>query len=312
MNTFRFFQTAVVMISLFVLICTQAMAQKRAALVGSGKVLTKVIEAKDFDKLNLEDFNGKIWVEVGKPFSVEVKIDDNLAELLEVKEVDTQEHELSMGIKDNRDNKRWIEETNIQIRISMPEISVFKHRGNADVIINNVMGRYFRINHRGNGNIKANGKIDELDIVKSGNGDVNAESLSAKSVKVKSLGNGNVIVNCENEVNAMKSGNGDIFNKAKGGKISLLSEKEEEGESKKSENIGSSTSVEKVKLYLKNPTAKRMDLRVKYYPQGSYGITVKPLSIFTEKLPIGSEIYDGSELIAKATKENDGKIITLK
>ncbi|TWI01409.1 hypothetical protein IQ05_00991 [Flavobacterium tiangeerense] len=77
------------------------------------------------------------------------------------------------------------------------------------------MGRYFRLENTGNGESKISGTIDDLDIVKVGNGDVNAQNLVAKTADLKSTGNGNLTVNVSEKLTAKLTGNGDIINKGK-------------------------------------------------------------------------------------------------
>ncbi len=185
-----------------------------AQLKGSGKISTKTYDYKNFDKVYFEDLDGNIEVEIGKTWSVTVTIDDNLESLLQFKE-NPSEHELKIQFKDNRKNRMYIENTNIVIKITMPEASVIKNAGNSDIAVNNIIGRYFRLENIGNGNAILSGKTDQLDIEKTGNGDVNSENLQVKKAKVKNIGNGNVIVNVSEEVSGKLFGNGDIINKGR-------------------------------------------------------------------------------------------------
>lgn len=185
-----------------------------AQLSGSGKLISKTYDYKDFDKIYCEDLAGYVHVRVGKPFAIKVDIDDNLADLLEVRE-NSQEHELKLRFKDNKNNKKYIENTNIQIIIELPEVSVIRNSGNSDLVAEGIMGRYFRIENSGNGDTTASGTIDRLDVVKSGNGNLVAGKLLAKQADIKSSGNGDVIVNVTESIHAELTGNGNITNKGK-------------------------------------------------------------------------------------------------
>jgi len=195
-----------------VLTITSILAQ--AQLQGSGKTITTNYDYKNFDKVYLEDLDGKIEIEIGKPWSISVTIDDNLKHLLVFSE-NTSEYELKIQFKDNKNNKKYIEKTNVKIKITMPEASVIKNEGNSDLIVKNVFGRYFRMENTANGDSKIIGTIDVLDINKTGNGDVNAENLIAKKATLHSTGNGNLTVNVSDTLSAKVSGNGDIINKGK-------------------------------------------------------------------------------------------------
>ncbi|QBN19072.1 GIN domain-containing protein [Flavobacterium nackdongense] len=185
-----------------------------AQLKGSGKIISKTYNYKNFDKVSFEDLDGKIEVEIGKPWSITVTIDENLENLLTFTE-NQSEMELKVRFKENKNNKMYIEETNFKIKITMPEASVIKNTGNSDMVVKNVFGRYFRLENTGNGDSKISGTIDSLDINKTGNGDVNTENLIAKKATLKSTGNGNLIVNVSEELSAKLTGNGDIINKGK-------------------------------------------------------------------------------------------------
>jgi hypothetical protein len=196
-------------IAILSMVCCYTQAQ-RGPLRGTGKLITKTLDFRDFDKLDLQDLDGKIEVEIGKPFSVKIEIDENLEPLLEVKK-ENQEGMLSIGLKGNYNNKMYIEDTRIKVRVTMPEASVIQHRGNSSLQVTGIVGRYFRIENYGNGNATLQGTIDELDIKKNGNGEVKAQGLVAKTAKVKSYGNGNVRVNTQISLTAHGSGNNSVM-----------------------------------------------------------------------------------------------------
>ncbi|MFN3968392.1 GIN domain-containing protein [Flavobacterium sp.] len=182
-----------------------------AQLNGSGKTITKTYDFKNFDKIYFENLDGKLEVEIGKPFCISVTIDDNLIDIFSITEKST-EHELTLSFKDNWNNKKYIENTNCKIKITMPEASMIKNIGNSNLVITNVIGRYFRIENTGNGDTKISGSTDSFDVVKSGNGNVTAEKLIAKKADIKNTGNGDVTVNVSEELTAQLNGNGDVKN----------------------------------------------------------------------------------------------------
>ena len=186
-----------------------SLAQK-GPLRGTGKLISRTFDFKDFDKVSFEDFDGKIEVEIGKPFSIKVDIDENLESRLEVKK-DNNEGLLTIRLAGNYSGKLYLEDTHIKIKVTMPEASLIQHRGNTNVHITGVLGRYFRLDNDGNGNVLLLGSIDELDIKKNGNGNVNSQKLIAKTAKVKSYGNGNVSVNSQISLVAHGTGNNSVI-----------------------------------------------------------------------------------------------------
>lgn len=195
---------------------------QKGPLRGSGVIVSKSFSLKDFDKISFEDFDDQIEVEIGKLFSIRIDIDDNLAERLFVKKTDDGEYQLKIGLKDNLNGKLYLENTHIKIKVTMPEASVIEHRGNSNLKISGIIGRYFRLKHQGNGGVILQGSIDNLDIDKLGNGNIHAETLEAKMAKVKNFGNGNVYLKVSVSLRANGAGNGSVF-KSGTGRIEPLS-----------------------------------------------------------------------------------------
>jgi hypothetical protein len=182
-----------------------------AQLKGSGKTITKTYNYKNFDKISFENLDGNIEVEVGKEFSISVTIDDNLFPLLSFEE-NNSKNELKIFFKNNANNKRYIEDTNFKIRITMPKMIELSHSGNSYLIVSNLSGNNFKLENSGNGTTKISGSIDTLEIINKGNGNTKAEDLLSKNAKVKCSGNGNVYLTVSNNLTAMATGNCTVFN----------------------------------------------------------------------------------------------------
>lgn len=289
---------------------------QRGPLKGSGKLITKTFDDKDFDKIELKDLPGKATIETGKPFSIQIEIDDNLENLLLVK---ADNGKLKIKFDGNENNKMYIENTNVSIRITLPEISVLEHRGNNQLLVNGITGRYFRLEKTGNGDAVLNGSIDKLDIEKSGNGDVNASGLTAQDADIRSSGNGDVVVNAAKKFSASGSGNGDIKNtgtalatsqssKSGNGDIIDASYKAKENPYPNHEND------KKIITRIKNNTSGRVALKIVYPVKGNYGIDVAPGDTRREYFPLGTKIYkEGKkkELLFEITPENRDTVLVI-
>jgi Putative auto-transporter adhesin, head GIN domain len=198
----------IIVIILFINIST-IFAQK-GPLVGNGKILHREFTNTDFDKISFEDFDGIIEVEIGKTFSISVDIDENIEPLLFVKQ-DKEENLLMIGLENNKNGRLYLENTHIKIKVTLPEASVISHRGNTNLYVTGVYGRYFRLEHTGNGDVKLTGNIDELDIKKTGNGNIKSQKLICKIAKVRNIGNGNVLINSQISLFANGAGNGSVM-----------------------------------------------------------------------------------------------------
>jgi uncharacterized membrane protein YphA (DoxX/SURF4 family) len=204
---------AVALVAFSLASCHNASSQP---LKGSGNVITKTFDYANFDKVNISDIDGSIEIVVGKPFAITIEIDDNLQNLLQVKNNDG---ELQICFVGNENNKLYVEDTKVKITINMPEISVFKHKGNSNCILKNIVGRYLRIKNIGNGNVTVKGLVDEFDLIQKGNGNVQAGDFVCKKIKINRSGNGNAIINTDAPYEATSHGNGNIENRGKGKQI---------------------------------------------------------------------------------------------
>ena len=185
-----------------------------AQLKGSGKTVTKNYDYKNFTQLSLQDLDGKIEVEIGKEFSVSVTIDDNLLPLLAFEE-NNSKNELKIFFKNNTNNRKYIENTKIKIKITMPKIEAIIHSGNSSLFISNLIGTNFKLENSGNGTAIISGSVEKLEVINKGNGNTKAKELIAKNAKIKCSGNGNIYVNVSNELTVKASGNCSVVNYGK-------------------------------------------------------------------------------------------------
>ena len=185
-----------------------------AQLKGSGKTITKSYDYQNFDKIDFDDLDGKLEVEIGKPFSIAVTIDDNLLPLLSFDE-NQSDQSLSIFFKGNYNNKMYIEDTNVKIKITMPSATEIHHAGNSSLNVTNIDGSTFKLDNADNASTTLSGAIDQLEIKNHGNGIVNATKLIAEKATIKSSGNGNVTANVSDTITGKAVGNGSIYNKGK-------------------------------------------------------------------------------------------------
>ncbi|MCX6317563.1 MAG: DUF2807 domain-containing protein [Bacteroidetes bacterium] len=298
--------------TILIVLPVMMVSAQRGPLTGSGKLMSNTYDVKPFNKIKLIDLAGKADVEVGKPFAVAVDIDDNLAYLLSVS---CEEGVLKIAFNDNQNNRLYIENTNIRIKIALPALNTLEHRGNNRVEVTGLSAKQLTIEKSGNGNLQLNGQIEELIINKSGNGEVDAGQLIARIAKVHASGNGNVNVNASDSFEANGSGNGDIQNigtalatsgsgKSGNGRIIDAGSKKAEAMNKEIEKAPA------ISVRLSNDSEKRMDLKIVYPVKGSYGISLNAGETRKEKFPAGTKVYrdgNGGGLLFEITAEDEGK-----
>jgi hypothetical protein len=180
-------------------------------LRGSGKTVTKTYDYQNFNKVTFDDLDGKLEIEVGKPFSIKITIDDNLLNLLSLVE-HAGDKQLTVSLKGNRNNKMYIEDTKISVKITIPYIEEVANNGNSDLKITNINSKNFKSENPDNGSTTLTGMVDNLEVICRGNGNLNAEKLTAKNAKITCRGNGNAKVNAQNITESNRSGNGNIVN----------------------------------------------------------------------------------------------------
>ncbi len=180
-------------------------------LRGSGKTVTKTYDYQNFNKVNFDDLDGKIEIEVGNPFSISITIDDNLLEILTVIE-HSGDKQLTVALKGNRNNKMYIEDTKISVKITMPILLEVSNNGNSGLVVTNINSKNFKTENPVNGSTTLSGIVDNLEVICRGNGNLNAEKLLAKNAKIVCRGNGNARVNAKTIIESNQSGNGNIMN----------------------------------------------------------------------------------------------------
>lgn len=185
-----------------------------AQLRGSGKTVTKTYDYQNFDKVIFNDVDGKLEIEVGKPFSITIVIDDNLLNLLSVNE-NTDNKKLIIALSGNQNNKKYIENTKIKILITIPILTEVVNNGNTSLLVSNINTRNFKSENPVNGSTTLLGTADNLEIICRGNGNLSAGKLITKIANVICSGNGNAKVNVSESITAIVSGNGNIQNSGK-------------------------------------------------------------------------------------------------
>lgn len=306
----------IILSGLFTIVTVVMVNAQKGPLTGSGKIVNIAPELKAFTSIELLDMDGIIQVEAGKPYAINIQIDDNLLDLLEM---EVKNNTLSVKLKGNLNNKLYIENTNIKVVIQLPALQSVKHRGNDYLAIRGISGNSFSLNHSGNGNVLLMGKAVELEIKKSGNGDINAKELFVQDVTVRSSGNGDVVVNADQNFKANGSGNGDIKNIGNA-LASLSSSKSGNGDIIDGKTVPKAAPYPetpndtRIKTRIRNNKSSRIALKVVYPIKGSYGISIPGGGTRKEYFPLGTKIYrEGimKKILFEITPENRDTVLEI-
>jgi len=174
---------------------------------------TKTYDFKNFDKVQIENVNGEVEIELGKSYSITVSVKDNVQEQVQIIK---SEDKLLVKL-DSKFVTDWKSIKVVKVKIVMPEISKLFNFSNADVNVKNFVGRYFGIENTGNGNISIVGSVvDHIEIKNNGNGNLETKNIISKKVDISKSGNGDVNTRTDTDFNVDMNGNGDIVNYGKG------------------------------------------------------------------------------------------------
>ena len=190
------------------LMALQSNAQSKI-LKGSGKVVKKSFTVQESTDLIIQDFDGKIFINLSEKPSLSVSMDDNIIDRFSVAQ--TKSGALRIYLEGNENGRLYLEKTNISITIGMPSCKKIEYRGNADMDVKGLKNESFELLHTGNGDATFEGKTRSLKINHVGNGDINARKLESSICDVKSVGNGDIAISAEISLKANGVGNGDII-----------------------------------------------------------------------------------------------------
>lgn len=168
---------------------------------GSGEMETRQLSLEEFQAI---DVGGAFDIDVsfGSRQSVEVTIDDNLWDLFEAE------------VKGKWLNFDWerncspSDECRIKIVVNtLEEVSV---HGACNLDISDFKGHEFTYKLSGAGELKMDGKVDNLEVKISGAGEADTTDLIAKNVRVHISGAGTASVYAEDRIKGRISGVGNL------------------------------------------------------------------------------------------------------
>ena len=173
---------------------------------------TSNYDIQPFEDLEVLWLDGRIEVEFGAPKSdISIFTDENIFYLLKVENT---EGVLRLELRNNFKNRLWVEDdkTTIKIRTTAQPRQI-TYKANANAVMKGINSSFLSVEKDENGNLSLIGKVQQLTINKSDNGDLDAENLIADITSINAEGNGGVTINSKLVKKQMVRGNGGLFNK---------------------------------------------------------------------------------------------------
>lgn len=223
------------LISLFVLISLNSIAQKWETIKGDGEVKKETREVSNFTSLSSQG-SMNVQISYGSSNSVTVEADENLLPYIETTVEDGR-----LMIRSKR-NVNLKSKSRMNVYVSMTKINSLKLSGsgniNGDGAFTNDSKTDMAVSGSGNltltfdkfkdldlaiagsGNIdlKGNG-TNSISAQISGSGNIDCSNISSNDVDAKISGSGNVKVYASNSIDAKISGSGNVFYKGSATKI---------------------------------------------------------------------------------------------
>lgn len=268
-------------------------------VIGNGIIKTVKKTLPEFHKIEVGTFCN-VKVTAGGMSMMELKLDENLLKYLETKVED--------GIlKINTD--KWLEATVIQLNVSTPFITSFINSGWGKITIQDLETAHFKLTGK-TGTFFINGKVDEL-VIEAGTGNINASKMIAKRVKIDKSSHGTVRVNALESLEI--NGNTAKVYYTGGAKVFENGISKPENSSIKISTV----KIEYIDVKIKNNSLSNMAFIIRGPKERkfSYGFSLFPYSIKSEKVPVGTMFFDKTirgEKLLRTIKANDhGKTINL-
>lgn len=319
-----FFSSLVLLITLTA--CTQSKYSRYDGktweqLSGSGKLINLSPTVGPFNTIEVNHLNAKIIVETGATaYSMQVSIDDNLAEFFRSKQ-EGNTLQLSFDLSGGK-YSRWLSSNNTVITIKAPSIEKLINKGNTNIEVMLKNQSFFTLNTEGNPDITLSGKLNTFNLQTTGNSDINAGALFTQTASIRSTGNADILVNAKEIIEQETEGNNEINNLF--GKTILQIEKE------------TAMPVPEdafITIKLKNNSMFPFKATIiTYRPDedgnGTTGVTLMPMGVKKYRVPVGTKFYLATDAQVNTVmsgakisdqppflivmKEDDGKTFNLK
>jgi len=168
---------------------------------GTGDVATQQRTVGSFTRVVVKG-SIDVAVTVGKPQSVAVEAQPNIAEIVETK--------VDGGALVVSTTKSYSTNKKATVRVAMPALAGVELNGSSNLAVDGARGASLELALSGSGDIRAAGSVDKLTYSCSGSGSADLRKLQAKTADVTISGSGDVKVAAADALTVTISGSGDV------------------------------------------------------------------------------------------------------
>ena len=171
------------------------------AIKGSGIALEEARSLPEFTDIELSGAY-EVVVTCGEEQDVQISGDDNIVPLVKTEVIDK--------VLIVSTDESISPEQKLTLTISAETIDSMNISGAVSASISHVDNQEFAIDLSGAGDLEMEGSVDDLQLLLSGAGSIDAEQLAAKTATVDVSGVGSVVLSASDELYATISGLGDV------------------------------------------------------------------------------------------------------
>lgn len=188
------------------LLCSVPAAQAVSAgtVIGSGHAVDDARVLGSFRRIALK---GSIdaRVQIGPRSSAIVHADDNVVRWV------TTRVEGDTLVIDLMPHTLMVNRTPVKVEISTPQLEAARLLGSGDLDVVGLQSGRFQAELLGSGELRASGRVDQLDARLDGSGDMQFGALVAARAEVRLNGSGDIHVQAVQSLDAHLSGSGDVL-----------------------------------------------------------------------------------------------------
>lgn len=185
-----------------------------STVTDSDKSATQMRELAPFSAIRIKG-STDVDVQIGTPQQVSVVGDEKLLDTIDLR-VDGNR----LIVSSHGSNYSY---RTLKVKVQVPAMDEIDIEGSGDVALHDLDGGKLSLNIAGSGDIRGDGKVDELSLHIVGSGDASLKELTAKKAAIEINGSGDASVTAIESLDAVSNGSGDIRYGGNPKKTSLVS-----------------------------------------------------------------------------------------